>query len=398
MSKYRLGITVSVKPDGDLGFFENGLKQNVWFLYELFRRSPNCEAAFLLNDSGHTPKVPDWMDLNPARIVPTLEAGKLDYVIGAGTDIALPIMRHLREHGTRCIAFKGGNSAVMSMEAIAGRPEPSPGAECYNDYQMWDAIWMTPQHENTYRSWCETLYRVPIHVVPQIWAPTFIDRTKIDGWGYEPGREKWRVASMDPNNTVMKTSHWPALIMERAYRFEPELWEAFYITNAVQFKDYLPFKTFMLALSASSAETGHGKMTVEQRFLTSQFLAHAEAVVTHQWENDLNYLYYDVLYGGYPLIHNSPSLRNFGYHYTSFDAGAGAEALLYAKAMHDKNLKSYKEDVGVLLASVRPEGSIDLHEALLDATVSTFIGEPDDHADPDPKPRVRKGRAAKDRR
>ena len=78
-------------------------------------------------------------------------------------------------------------------------------------------------------------------------------------------------------------------------------------------------------------------MTIEPRFVSPQFLAnHCDAVVTHHWENGLNYLYYEVLYGGYPLIHNSEFLKDYGYYYDDFDAESGADALLSARAEHDR--------------------------------------------------------------
>jgi hypothetical protein len=40
-----------------------------------------------------------------------------------------------------------------------------------------------------------------------------------------------------------------------------------------------------------------------------------DCVITHQWENDLNYLYWDVLSLGYPLVHNSSRIKDAGYYY-----------------------------------------------------------------------------------
>ena len=55
--------------------------------------------------------------------------------------------------------------------------------------------------------------------------------------------------------------------------------------------------------------------------LLGQFV---DTVVVHHWENGLNYLYYDVLYGGYPLIHNSEFLKDVGYYFDAFDVQSGA--------------------------------------------------------------------------
>jgi hypothetical protein len=90
-------------------------------------------------------------------------------------------------------------------------------------------------------------------------------------------------------------------------------------------------------------------------------------VVTHHWENGLNYLYYDVLYGGYPLVHNSEFLADVGYYYESFDAEAGGEALIRALTTHDDALPRYRETAAALLARVdaTAPSTLAAHEKLL---------------------------------
>jgi hypothetical protein len=67
--------------------------------------------------------------------------------------------------------------------------------------------------------------------------------------------------------------------------------------------------------------------------------AHIDAVVTHQWENALNYLYWDVLYAGWPLIHNSPEIREAGYFYPAFDPVTGGAVLTDALEHHAANFQ-----------------------------------------------------------
>lgn len=363
---YTVGLTMHVKPDGDLGLFENGLKQNVHFLHQLFANSPNCKRAFLLNHGEAKPVIPAGYPVKAKDIVYTADViDQLDYVIGVGTAIDQSLVEQLHSRGAKVIGYKGGNGAVMNMEALGTSGyhggQAGQGSEAYYDCRSFDAIWVTPQHMNTCRSWYETIYQVPVHEVPQVWSPSLIEASRIPGFGYKPGERPWRVAVFDPNNTVMKTSHWPMLVCEQAFRKNPKLWAAFLITNSMQFKEDPAFKSFALALSAAStpnaAKTG-SIMSFEPRYVTAQFLAlHADAVVTHQWENDLNYLYYDVLYGGYPLIHNSRALKDYGYYYDSFDAVQGAGALILAHMMHDGTRAQYEIDNQRLFTKLNPKSA-----------------------------------------
>ena len=54
-SGYTIGITIFVNAQGQLALFENGLRQNVLFLYRLFKSSPQCESVFLLNHGDGEP-------------------------------------------------------------------------------------------------------------------------------------------------------------------------------------------------------------------------------------------------------------------------------------------------------------------------------------------------------
>ena len=114
-------------------------------------------------------------------------------------------------------------------------------------------------------------------------------------------------------------------------------------------------------------------MTLEPRFVGLEFLAnHADAVVTHHWENGLNYLFYETLWGDYPLVHNSEFLDGLGYLYASFDAEEGAAALLDAKARHDDELDHRRFRAAELFARLDPtaEATSEFHEALIWRTAS----------------------------
>ena len=367
-SGYTVGVTIFVKADNSLALFENGLRQNVLFMFQLFKASPNCKRVYLLNHGdGRDPIIPEGLGIEPEDIVTTNDVmDELDYVIGLGAAIDRETVMALRERGCKFICYKGGNGGVISMEAIVARP-PRGDAELYFDRDYYDAIWMTPQHMHTYRGWCETLYRCPVYEVPQIWSPLLIENSEPEireRFGYRKTKEPWRIGVMDPNITVMKTSHLPMLVCEVAFRRQREAFKAMFITNSWQFREKPHFQSFFLSLEASKA----GIMTAEGRFIGPHFLAdHCDAVVTHHWENGLNYLYYEVLYGGYPLIHNSEFLKDYGYYYKDFDAESGADALLRAYTEHNDLLDDYKRRNAELIHRLNPRTpeTIAAHEALL---------------------------------
>jgi hypothetical protein len=91
-------------------------------------------------------------------------------------------------------------------------------------------------------------------------------------------------------------------------------------------------------------------------------------VVSHQWENEQNYLYLDVLYGGYPLVHNSKWLSSVGYYYPDFDSNAAARQINSAITGHHEILGDYKKQVALfidLLSPCHPSNLAEYAAALL---------------------------------
>ncbi|WP_322009713.1 DUF2827 family protein [Paraburkholderia sp. J12] len=71
--------------------------------------------------------------------------------------------------------------------------------------------------------------------------------------------------------------------------------------------------------------------------------------MSHQWENAQNYVCYEALYGGYPLVRNSHLIENCGYRYHEFDCEKGAILMNQTFAGHDQNLAVYRADANIFL-------------------------------------------------
>ena len=168
----------------------------------------------------------------------------------------------------------------------------------------------------------------------------------------------------------MKTCITPTLIAEQAYRERPELIDKLHVTNGLKIAETQTWIHFVNTLKLFHA----GKITTEARFATFFVLTKfASVVVAHQWENALNYLYYDVLSGNYPLIHNSPLIKDYGYYYEEFDAHEGAIQLIKALTEHDRNLDWHAQNNAELLQAVNclnPK-NIEAHAQRLHALVDS---------------------------
>lgn len=346
-SRLNIGITFFASEQINK-IWSNGTVQNVMFLYMLLKQSPRIGEVYLINggDADHLPEtlLPPHLKPALARFEEVVET--LDVLIDFHVQLSTEQAQACNQHGVKMVQYKSGNVFVMEIEnTIFNLPRPN---SLMNGIQ-YDLTWTLPHHARTNKTYLETLYRTDVVIMPYIWDPIFINWSLEEtGIGrkyfYQPGQigrpAKKRVAILEPNFNIVKTCHYPLLVCEQAYRNRPDLFSNVYINNIEHMraqKNFIHFTHYLDLVKDNIA-------SFEGRYDTPYFLTnHAEIVVTHNWENQMNNLYFDALYGGYPLVHNSEILRNFGYYYEPFDTHSGAQALINAMQNHDQNFNQNQE-------------------------------------------------------
>ncbi len=84
------------------------------------------------------------------------------------------------------------------------------------------------------------------------------------------------------------------------------------------------------------------KLTVESRYNTLEFMSkHCDIALSHQWENPLNYLYLDLAWMGWPILHNAHLCKDVGYYYEGFNYYEASEMLNHILTNHDANAANY---------------------------------------------------------
>lgn len=347
----------------------NGAVQNIIFQYQMMQQMASVDRVSLvyLGNLNAPPQglMLDGIDLD---FIPLNEAVEsIDVLIEMGLVIDPYYTDQMKKRGGKCVSMRVGNDFIMDMERFVF---DQPPVRTFTGAQF-DAVWTIPQHARSCRSYFSIMLRAPFFVLPHIWSPFFSDKVinrlkNIDiHFGYEAGKGAKRISIFEPNISVLKSSFIPILICEEAYRRRPDLIEHIYTCNTFAKKDHPVFHNFI----GRTDVVNKNILTVEARYQLPDFMArYTDVVVSHQWENGLNYVYYEVLYGGYPLIHNSKML-SVGYYYPHFDAFKGADLLIDVIENHDKSLQVYKDQSRDFLKRLDPlhPNNIHAYEAALQA-------------------------------
>lgn len=329
MKRLRIGITIGLR-DANESLWVNGIKQNALFLARALQASPWQHQVVLANTTAVDVcgTLPWPREQFPTGALADLES-ELDVLIELGGQISLEQTERLRSRGTRLISYCCGSEYVAGLQAMLfNRPLWREG---WLVNRHFDALWFIPQVARHTLPFLQTLRRAPARVVPFVWDPFCLEAAcaELPGGGvYEPAARAWppRVAVMEPNVDVIKSCLVPVFAVEQAYRRQPEAISRLIVCNALELAQHNP--EFQLVMNELDV-VRDGKALFTGRHATGPFLAHeAEAVVAHQWDNPLNYFYFDVAWQGYPLVHNAPLCRGLGFSYRHFDAEqAGAQLL-----------------------------------------------------------------------
>lgn len=264
--------------------------------------------------------------------------------------------KELREHNIRLISFRMGNDLILDIENFVYKEF---GCRAFYGTK-YDAIWISPHLMKTNAAYTSIMYNAPVEEAPHLWSPRLLEEKLKSSesrfkFGYKPNRKKKkaRIGILEPNISVVKNCFIPILITEKVYQEHPEKIEHVYVCNSVDKKDRTSFHNFVGVTNIVKDNV----LTAEGRFFTPLFMAeHADLLVTHQWECGLNYLYYEIIYGNYPIVHNSEYLKdaNIGFFYPEFDALEGAEALLEAIDTYDVNFESHQKRNETYVESLLP--------------------------------------------
>lgn len=353
----KIGITITLLQDYE-SMWINGIKLNALNLAKCLQQIEGTDVYIL--DAAD--KVKDltkvsW-DYNKYKVAKFTEMEKeVDVLFMLGA--SLPDSRILKmkkdNPNLKVVKYQCGNSYIIDMERVMfdrAKPEEKPSWDKYHDQ-----TWVIPQQEYQNLEYYKLIYNQrdeDVITVPFIW-----DNEPLDEFdkllkkanrllpGYQPkDRKDKKLSVMEPNMNVVKWSMIPLMAAEKVYReYGEEAFKQIYIGSGKKLLKNQYYIDMIKHLDMVNLEdVKNSKVKFVSRYPVSTFLAsETDIVLSHQWENPLNYAYLDALYYGYPLVHNADMVKDAGYYYEGFDITAASEQLKFALNEHDNNLEEYKK-------------------------------------------------------
>lgn len=362
--KAKIAIT---STSGD-NIFGNGLGQNIWFLHrmlkdigydvELVSESSDIASKKFLNE--------EIKHLTPESVK------QYNLVLEVANPLNEAVHISLKNSGGVNVLIQYGNKLLIDMEwMLRNETKHSPIKE-----RTIDEMWCSPHYEFSAPA-LSILNDTEVKICPYIWSPEIVTWSYMSS-GVNPFfSEKTNIndiAIMESNLHVVKMAAIPMIICDGVYKKRPDLINTVYVFGSLILKDSSHFTNFASRLQLKKDK----KMFFEHRYALNFILSkgYGGLIVSHQWENQLNYLQLEAMHYGVPFVHNSTFFKDYGYYYDYFDAKQGVEKTIEAIENHKNVFRGEQERNNEKLWEFNPknpkniQGYVELIENILDTKVS----------------------------
>lgn len=392
INEIKIGISLNI-PLKPIDLYSNGIRQNILYLAELLLNiGYKCNFIVFDDELKNVSKSDFECIMYDDRFNITKYSDiffeDFDIIIIMGTTLHIETIKVLKHLNTIIIGYFCGNSYIIDSENILHKPNIQSNIQYCLEYNnetlpIYDEIWSIPQMVNTNINYWKTLYRTNCIEVPFIWSPKSIEISQKIGnvnedyflYDIKKANINKSIVICEPNISIMKWCLPCVLICENAYRKinNKNKLQHIYITNLIS-KDNFNIELFNKHISSLDVFKDK-KLSKEHRFNILNFIKnHADICVSHTWENGLNYLYFDLAWMGWPIIHNGHLCKDIGYYYDNFNYELGGNILIDVIKNHDKNSKLYIENNRKNIDRYLPSNK-DLqnkYEALITNLINTY--------------------------
>jgi len=344
MKKLKIGITADFKTS----LFSSGINQNAIYLSMLFNKMGHDSYLLVASEDSRVSEEIKGLGIKNIKTIPVATSASIKWDIV----ISLGVAMHRQNYDIyksvnpklKYVSYKCGNEFFTKSETIiydAHSERHSETTVPIENKVIPDQVWSIPQMENTnidYYAYTQGTKNVT--VVPFVWDPliteSFQKTRSTSDW---TPRDTRRIVVLEPNMSLMKNAIHPIMSVS-AFLDKNERLDKITLGNSTRLgenKDLIKF-----------IRTGHGdlfsKLEVAPRFPTLHVLENKDMVLSWQMENNLNYLYFDVVWHGYPLVHNANLCPDLGYYYKANDAEEAADQIKNAFENHTIEYKQEMRD------------------------------------------------------
>lgn len=333
-------------------FLANGLNQNIVLLYEaleLCGHNPffidfTGKEGALPHDFITSKKLITWEDYKKNHET------KVDIVLCPGISANKCIQTATLEKNTKAkiAAIHYGNNLLSDIQSMFFAEEKSYYG--INPEPIIDHILYSP-HYKIAKQYYEATEYAPASEIPYIWDPKFIEydaKARSLELGYKHCSRP-NIAVVEPNLNISKTSFAPILTIIKLLEESPEIFNTAAIFANAFHEDGMEKVKYWLA-NKTAIKHNPRRVFFDPRKALSSILADDNPIIlSHQFYNELNYVYLEAMHYGHPLVHNSEPFKEYGYFYEEYNIIDAKNCLINAAQNFNKESDQHKSAADKLI-------------------------------------------------
>jgi hypothetical protein len=334
----------------DENIFSNGLFQNIYLFYRMFDAMGYTTLLLVNSKPKNLEGIPDVLKM--CRVVAVEDLIKqpipIKVYIEIGMSIDTTIRKFLKMVGAKVCKLYLGNILNIDTETPVFYPGMNFSHHVVGEMQE---IWVSP-HYGQHAEYAVALNHVDIRtdrakIAPYIWDPCILtdDGRRRIQWTPPTGPPK--VIVMEPNISFQKTAVVPIMAMERWYR-KHKSWNGEVCIYNGERMLMTPFFRDSVLPTLELHKDGKIKFFGRKDIISILKEYPSATFLLHQWNNEYNYMLFELFWAGYPVIHNAQAWGSFGYCYAGADLDKIGSLYDEITNRHTEKLETYRSHARAL--------------------------------------------------
>jgi len=315
----------------------NGLFQNIFMLYRLFEGAGYTPFLLVDDNKRHpdsklyeryrTIDAPEWA-AKPFRIHIYIEMG-----MSCGTQIR----KLFKQAGAKTFKVYLGNILNIDIETPTFHSSVN---FCHHMVGEIESILVSP-HYDFHQEYAAAINKVypQVGIAPYVWDPMFI-QDQLDIYRHR-ATPPYSFTIIEPNISFQKCSLIPIMVVESYYRKNPDKVHEVAAVNGSKLLDSPFFKQSILP-TLEIHKNGKLHMLARADTRTINKTLYSNIVIQHNINNEYNYIFFEHLMMGFPVIHNFAAFKDYGYYYEGNNIAAAVALIDDVTRHHHERFEAYK--------------------------------------------------------
>ncbi len=336
----------------DDNIFSNGLFQNIYLFYRMFDAMGWTPLLLVNIKPKNLEGIPDV--LKSCRVISIEDLVKqpipIKVYMEIGMSIDPAIRKFLKLCGARLCKLYLGNILNIDIET----PIFYPGMNfSHHVVGETEEIWTSP-HYGQNAEYAAALNHVDPKtnrpkIAPYIWDPCILtdDGRRRIQWIPPSPSDIPKIIIMEPNISFQKTAYVPIMAMERWFRKNPSWNGEIHVYNGERL-GMTPFFSESVLPTLELKKANKIKLFGRRDIISILKEYPSATFLLHQWNNEYNYMLFELFWAGYPVIHNAVSWGSYGYSYEGSDLEKIGNLYDDIRFHHHEKLETYRSHARAL--------------------------------------------------